>query len=467
MIRAALYARISDDRTGAGLGVERQLQDCRRICVERGWQVAEEYVDNDRSAYQGKPRADFDRLQRDVEAGQFDAIVTYHQDRLTRTPMEFEQFLGNCQTNGVQKLVTVTGLTDLTQDDSIMVARIFAAVAANESDAKSRRIRRANDQRAAQGLPHVSGERPYGYERDGMTVIEKEAAVIRTVARRFLAGESLNGIAESLSQQGITTSTGMNEWKTQTLRGMLLSPRNAGLRVHRGEVAGPAAWPAILPMKQHEQLVTKFADPARRTTRTPRRYLLSGMVRCGLCNGKMVSAPDSGRRRYGCRSGIDFGHGCGKVYVAAEALDLFIADAVLYRLDTPDLANALAGRGADNVEQADLQDQVRDDSEQLDELTAAYAAKQITMHEWLGARKSIEARLETSKRQLARLNRNDALAGLAGTGHQLRDHWDSPEMGLSRQAAIVAAVIEHVIVNPAQRKSNRFDHQRVVPVWRT
>lgn len=467
MIRAALYARISDDRTGAGLGVERQLQDCRRICAERRWQVTAEYTDNDRSAYQGKPRADFDRMQRDVEAGEFDAIVTYHQDRLTRTPLEFEEFLGLCQSNGVQKLVTVTGLTDLTQDDSIMVARIFAAVAANESDAKSRRVRRANDQRAALGLPHVSGQRPYGYERDGMTVNETEATVIRDVARRFLAGESLNAIAESLSRQGIKTATGMNEWKTQTLRGMLLSERNAGLRLHRGEVAGPAAWPAIISTKQREQLVAKFADPARRTTRAPRRYLLSGMVRCGRCGGKMVSAPDSGRRRYGCRSGIDFGHGCGKVYVAADALDLFIADAVLYRLDTAELADALAGRTADNPAQAELQAQIRDESEQLDELTAAYANKQITMHQWLGAKKPIEARLELSKRKLSRLNHNDTLAGLAGTGHQLRELWDSPEMGLSRQAAIVAAVIEHVVVNPAQRKSNRFDHNRVDPVWRT
>ena len=89
------------------------------------------------------------------------------------------------------------------------------------------------------------------------------------------------------------------------------------------------------------------------------------------------------------------------------------------------------------------------------------------MHEWLGARKSIEARLEQSRRQLARLNRNDTLAGLAGTGRHLRELWNSPEMGLSRQAATVAAVIEHVIIKPAQRKSNRFDHHRVVPVWRT
>ena len=49
-IRAAIYARISRDVTGEGLGVERQLADCRALASERGWAVAEEYVDNDISA---------------------------------------------------------------------------------------------------------------------------------------------------------------------------------------------------------------------------------------------------------------------------------------------------------------------------------------------------------------------------------------------------------------------------------
>lgn len=53
---AAIYARISDDRTGTRLGVERQLADCRRLAAERGWNVAQEYVDNDRSAFRGATR---------------------------------------------------------------------------------------------------------------------------------------------------------------------------------------------------------------------------------------------------------------------------------------------------------------------------------------------------------------------------------------------------------------------------
>ncbi len=70
------------------------------------------------------------------------------------------------------------------------------------------------------------------------------------------------------------------------------------------------------------------------------------MCRCGLCGTKMFSVPRFETRRYLCRSGNDFG-GCGRMAIAAASLEVLIAEAVLYRLDTPELAAALAGRRGD------------------------------------------------------------------------------------------------------------------------
>lgn len=41
-MRAAVYVRMSQDRTGAGLGLglERQEQDCRKLCDRLSWKVA-------------------------------------------------------------------------------------------------------------------------------------------------------------------------------------------------------------------------------------------------------------------------------------------------------------------------------------------------------------------------------------------------------------------------------------------
>lgn len=82
----AVYARISQDREGDGLGVKRQLDDCRADAGRRGWVVAEEYVDDDLSAYGGKVRPAYERMLTDIAAGSRDAVMVWHMDRRTVSP---------------------------------------------------------------------------------------------------------------------------------------------------------------------------------------------------------------------------------------------------------------------------------------------------------------------------------------------------------------------------------------------
>jgi hypothetical protein len=44
---AAIYARILADVSGKSLGVQRQLEDCRKLAADRGWPVGAECVDDD------------------------------------------------------------------------------------------------------------------------------------------------------------------------------------------------------------------------------------------------------------------------------------------------------------------------------------------------------------------------------------------------------------------------------------
>lgn len=66
------------------------------MCRSRGWAVAQCFEDNDSSAYSGKPRPAYDRMLAAVEAGAVDAIVTWHNDRLHRSPKELEAFIDLC-----------------------------------------------------------------------------------------------------------------------------------------------------------------------------------------------------------------------------------------------------------------------------------------------------------------------------------------------------------------------------------
>ena len=79
---AAIYAWISADVEGKSLGVQRQLEDCRKLAADRGWPVGAEYVDNDVSAFSGKPRRQYAWMLAELESGDRDAVIVYNLDRL-------------------------------------------------------------------------------------------------------------------------------------------------------------------------------------------------------------------------------------------------------------------------------------------------------------------------------------------------------------------------------------------------
>ena len=70
-VPTGLYLRISRD-DGETTAVERQRADCLALAAERGWEVGEEYVDADVSAFSGVERPAFQRLLEDMEAGAID-----------------------------------------------------------------------------------------------------------------------------------------------------------------------------------------------------------------------------------------------------------------------------------------------------------------------------------------------------------------------------------------------------------
>jgi site-specific DNA recombinase len=137
------------------------------------------------------------------------------------------------------------------------MARIFAAFAAKESGRKSARVRRKLLQNAEAGLPRGS-VRPFGYEDDKITLRESEAAVVRETVERYLAGQSIKSLTVWLNEFGIAPAAAKS-WQTSAVRQILRSARIAGLREHRGEVIGPAKWPAIITPAERDRVLARMA----------------------------------------------------------------------------------------------------------------------------------------------------------------------------------------------------------------
>ncbi len=457
---AAIYTRISSDQDGTGLGVKRQEKACRELAEARGWDVVEVFEDNDMSAYGTKKRPAYERMLTAMREGRVNAVVVYHLDRLTRRPVELEAFVQVCDRAGITNVATATGDVNLGTGDGLLIARIQAAVAANESASKSRRLRSKWLQVAESGQPKPGSNRPFGYEADGIAINRAEAKIVRECADRIIAGQSLRSVCTWLNERGVTTVNG-GPWRTMVLRTVLTNPRMIGMRTHRGEVIAKAVWKPIMTEAQQAQVIARLEARKVTNRREPRSYLLSGMLRCGKCGHTLNASRRENSRRYVCSSGPDH-EGCGRLTVVAEPLEDLITQAVLMRLDTAELSDALHGAGV-SPEMDAIRDALAEDEEQLRQLAALHGAKGITLMEWVEARNPIQARIEKAKRQIAGEMNAGALMELAGTGEELRSRWTS--MTLGQQVAVVRALVDLVVILPGVSGARELDINRVQPQW--
>ncbi len=250
----------------------------------------------------------------------------------------------------------------------------------------------------------------------------------------------------------------------QSLRRMLAAPRTSGQRVHKGEIVATAVWPGIISVEDGAKIRALLANPERRTNKTARRYLLGGLLACSHCGERLVARPRAGgKRRYACAKGVGFS-GCGKTYINAEEVERFVTEAVLHRLDSAELQRAMERRERQAPDAQRWWQEAEAAQAHLEELATAYGQREISMDEWKAARKPIEQRLSSARKQLAKVSRTNVLDGYLGNGKGLRAERDS--LDLSQQHAIVAAVVDSVVVGPARRGYNRFDESRLTPVWR-
>lgn len=457
-MRAAIYCRISRDDTGRAAGVQRQEEDCRERCDREGWQVAGVYIDNDVSAFSGAERPEYRRLLEDVEAGQVQAVVAWHPDRLHRSPVELEEFIALVDRMRTRVVTISAGEYDLSSATGRMTARVVGAVARQESEQKSERIRRSLEQVAEEGRPANGGYRPFGYGDDRVTLVPEEAELLREATRRILAGESVRGVRLDWNERGVRTVAG-NEWSTTTIMRMLRSPRIAGLRQHRGKVVGEAVWPAIISPHEHEQLVAKLA---RKRGQPARSYLLSGMVTCGRCGATLASKRSARKdRQYWCHPD----RGCSGLSIQAAPLERIVRDALFLSLDGPALVDARRQVAGNDVRLGVVADRLAADEEALETLARdRYVERTITDPEYRTARAALVERIEDARRELAHDRDMGIVAALPPGEGALEEAWK--QRGLEWCRALLAAVLESLVVQSATPGASRVEPERVELRWR-
>lgn len=371
------YARISDlskqraDSRKNAKGVTNQHATNRNIARRDSLVIIKRYTDNDLSASKDEYRPDFESMLTDLHRGQtaegypVHGVIAVDEDRIFKTPTQWQRFVEAFRARPERVFADDYGTQDLYSENAEIIGLLGVAIAMGENRKRRARTRRWHEGQARRGIAHTGG-RTFGYrpvdgEPGEIEVVPEEAAVIRKAVAACVEGKSWGTITQIFADSGLPTAKG-GPWRAQTVKQIISSPRNAGLRMLGGELfkdedGQPVVgqWEAIITVAEWEAVAARHRPRTRVATSSPktgtenrtRKHLLSGLLRCGnvvdgrICNTILqahVTKRGASQYRYTCRSKSD--GGCSGVSVSGEWIDREISDLVLMALESKPVADA-------------------------------------------------------------------------------------------------------------------------------
>lgn len=452
--RAAIYVRISrDKRKGSleeGMGVADQERLCRELAERLGYAVVSVFVDNDKSAYSGKPRPAYLRMIDYLRANKADAVLCWHTDRLHRDNTELEDYIKIVESRDIRTDTVIGGLIDLNTPGGRANARFLCTVARLEVETRSERVKVARERQARQGK-FGGGRRPYGFEADGVTIVESEAKVIRRCVKAVLSGVAIREIARDLRKEDIPTCDG-KQWKAPHVRTILLRPRNAGLTVHRpdvrrrtpytpDDVIGAFPGTPIIEPDEFWSVMHKLTDPDRRTTPgVAPKWLGSGIFRCPCgeplrAQTKKETRKDrrtgevtrAERQIYRCMS-TDSGH----VVCSRPELDRLVIATVAALIATSDPADII-GTPQNGVDVPALRAELVIHRAKLDEIAADYDDDVITKSQMITRTQKRRAKIEEVEAKLTEAAQSQSPAAKLIGAENIEAAWEALTLGEQRE----------------------------------
>ena len=321
---AALYARVSSDRQDVDLSVAAQMRALRDYAKANGYVVAREYVDE---AESGRV-ADRPQFREMIEEGAqpnapFKVILVWKFSRFTRKREHAVAFKAMLRRKGV-RVVSITEHADDSPTGKLMEA-IIESVDEFYSENLAQEVVRGMREAASRGF-FLGPKAPFGYKRvkvaDGakerptLKVDPDTAPIVREMFESSLRGNGLKEICQELNGRGVTNRG--KRWYKGGLHYVLTNEAYTGAavwgRTTKGEQAADpvrveGAWPALVSKELFEAVrrgMKERAPVVQRPGRVGSKFLLSGLLRCGVC-GK----PYAGQ---GAKSGQFAYYICGTLY---------------------------------------------------------------------------------------------------------------------------------------------------------
>ena len=377
-MRAVVYARYSTDLQ-RDASIEDQVRLCRGRIEQEGWAYLHAYTDRAVSGASAL-RAAYQQLLEDARREQFDIVVAEALDRLSRDQEDVAGLFKRLRFADIRLFTLAEGeITELHVGLKGAMNALFLKDLAQKT-------RRGLEGRVRQG--RSGGGLCFGYDvirehdgrgepiHGGRKINEAEAAVVRRIFTAFANGQSPRAIALSLNAERIAgphgetwgPSTIYGNWRRGT--GILNNELYIGKLVWNRQryVKDPATgkrrarpnppdewitrdvpdlrivdgqlWNEVKARQRHVRHALTHDNVGVRAERARRPvYLLSNLLKCGVCGGGFSKVS---QHHYGCSNARNRGTCDNLLTVRRYVLEASVLSGLKTHLMTPELAKEFA-----------------------------------------------------------------------------------------------------------------------------
>lgn len=316
--RCAIYLRVSTEQQVDRQSLNTQESQLRGYADLHEWEVAGVFTDAGLSAKDTK-RPGFQKMLRAVRKGRIDVILVAKLDRISRNLIDLLKLIDDLRDWGVD-FVSASQSFDTATPMGMLVLNILGSFAQFEREMIAERVRENMHQRARSGL-WSGGKPPFGYaineETKRLEAVAGEADTVRAIFAEYLRTRSIRKAIFSINAMKLTNRSG-KLWSRTSLRRLLSNPtyigtvayakrevrRNRIVRRDHGDwIVVEEACPPIVEKEQFDRVQEILrGNGGSHAWKEKSTYLLTGMVRCGICgarlSGMRSNKPNRKEHRY-------------------------------------------------------------------------------------------------------------------------------------------------------------------------
>lgn len=364
-IRAAAYCRYSSDNQREE-SIDAQVRALTEYAGRNNFEIVKVYADEAKSATTDK-RPAFLEMIHDSEHHLFDVVMVHKLDRFSRDRYDSAHYKRILKKNGVRLVSALENIDG--SPESIMLESILEGMAEYYSKNLAREAMKGLKENAYQ-CKHTGGIPPLGYSLapDKTYLInEKEAETVRIIFDMTINGNGYAAITNHLNSLGHKTKINTN-FKVNSIRDILRNEKYTGVYIFNRRAAGKkgnyinksdneiirieGGMPAII-TKEVFDMVNNKMNTRKHVVRSnsKRNYLLSGLIKCGVCGGSYTGQGYVGGRGgakyyvYGCASRANKS-GCTNKNIRQDLVENMIIEEINRNLLNENVMNDLAEKVA-------------------------------------------------------------------------------------------------------------------------